>query len=628
MPTLLVSLGTSWAIVPEAFHLLPPGPSGFSAVHVLTTASPKIDRGIECVRQWFSHHHPTVALTITRVDGFVDLRSEDDHFTFEEVLYRWVLASAPEPSTRYVCLAGGFKTMSAAMQKAAAVLGAHEVFHVLAEPGYPTDTPGQLREARTEEEIADSLARGAIRHLRLGREGGWPQLRAAWASNYPLVTVQSDGPERYVRAADQRFRSRLRELVDRSHRIAENWIDVAHLPFAELATWPPAELAWLREPLQPTSQADAHWVAALPKIELHCHLGGFATHGPELAAIRAAAWSPSALPALAERHPLPDWPTPAKPIGLELYRHLGDNNGSALLRDPGCLRAQCEALYAHFVSQNILYAEVRCSPANYASPGRSPWQVLTEIRDHFQACMTADAAARAGVTPCCHVNLLIIGTRQTGGDYRAGIALHLALALSAAEHWTDDTTCRVVGVDLAGFEDASTRAHYFREEFVGVHRCGLALTVHAGETDDVEGVWRAVFDLNARRLGHALALAQSPALLRSVADRSVAVEMCPYANLQIKGFALDGDVSTAKATHRYPLLDYLRAGVRVTVNTDNIGISAASLTDNLLLAARLCPGLTRLDVLRLQRHAVDSAFIPAALRERLIARASSTIRHP
>ena len=223
----------------------------------------------------------------------------------------------------------------------------------------------------------------------------------------------------------------------------------------------------------------------------------------------------------------------------------------------------------------------------------------------------------------CHVNLIIIGTRQTGGGFRAGIARHLALAVTSAEHWTDEESCRVVGVDLAGFEDVTTRAHYFREEFAAVHRCGLALTVHAGENDDAEGIWRAVFDLNARRLGHALSLAESPELLQSVTDRGIGIEMCPYANFQIKGFPLPPSQST-----RYPLLDYLRRGARVSVNTDNIGISSASLTENLRLAGRLCPGLRRLDLLQLQRNAIETAFATARQRLRLHARCSQLIPRP
>lgn len=158
MPILLVSLGTSWAVVPEAFHALPPGSDGFSAVHVLTTASPKIDEHITSVRAWFAARHPTVELTVTRVAEFDDLRSEDDHFRFEEVLFRWVLAKAPDPATRFFCLAGGFKTMSAAMQRAAGFFGAAEVFHVLADPS-----------VKTAELVDVAIANNAVRFVRLGR---------------------------------------------------------------------------------------------------------------------------------------------------------------------------------------------------------------------------------------------------------------------------------------------------------------------------------------------------------------------------------------------------------------------------------------------------------------------------
>ena len=208
------------------------------------------------------------------------------------------------------------------------------------------------------------------------------------------------------------------------------------------------------------------------------------------------------------------------------------------------------------------------------------------------------------------MNLIIIATRRQGGDYRTAIGRHLTLAATAAEHWAESSGCRVVGVDLAGYEDITTRAHYFRDDFHAIHRLGLALTVHAGENDDAEGIWSAIFDLNARRVGHALSLGESKDLLRSVADRRIGIEMCPYANLQIKGFPLDAEVMGSPVA--YPLLRYLEAGVCVTVNTDNIGISAASLTDNMLLLTRLCPGITRLHILELIRNGIDQSFLSAA----------------
>ncbi len=591
MSTLLVSLGTSPAIVPEAFLL--PGVV-FRAVHVLTTEIPDVS----LVQSWFGDRAPEVDLSITRVEGFRDFTSEQDHFQFEEILYRWMLAKSGSRPV-HVCLSGGFKTMSAAVQKAAAVLGAAEVFHVLC------DLP-QPQQPKTIGEIEDAHKGAHLHWIKLGAESGWPQLQGANPGDYPLTLVKREDCVSWVAAPDRRFRERLRDVVDRSHNLAGAWDRIGSLPFPVLATWSAADLAWLQEPLD--AVADREWVAALPKIELHCHLGGFATHGDLLMQVREAEESLAVLPALSERAFPVGWPLPDCPIPLPDYMKLGDNNGSALLRDPGCLRRQCEMLYAHLRGQNVVYAEIRCSPANYAdaASGRSPWAVLQDIKETFDHCMVEDSG--------CHVNLIIIATRKEKGDYRAAISRHLALAVSAAEHWTGENECRVVGVDLAGYEEEKTRANYFREEFTGIHRCGLALTVHAGENDDAEGIWRAVFDLNARRLGHALHLIDSPELLRSVADRGIGVEMCPYANYQIKGFPLSPLVDTLGG---YPLKRYLDAGIRVTVNTDNIGISAATLTDNLLLAARLCPTLTRMDVLHLLANSLAACFVSPGDRARL-----------
>lgn len=603
--TLLVSLGTSPAIVPEAF--LFPGAS-FDQVHVLTTASIE-ESGVAWVEEWFAAEAPQVTLTITRVQDFSDFKSEADHFVFEEVLFRWMLERA-ETKSCWVCLTGGFKTMSAAVQKAAAIFGAAGVFHVLCDLPF-ADQP------RTASQIQTALDNGHLHWIKLGPESGWPQFRNLQATEYPLTVLQQEARVAKVASPDHALRDRVREIVERSHRIAGAWDRLGTLPFPVLATWSAADLDWLDQPVDPIE--DAGWVASLPKVELHCHLGGFATHGETLLQVRAAAEETSTLAGIKRLVPPAGWPLPEPgvTIALEDYMDLGNDNGSALLRDPGCLAAQCGLLYDHLRSQNVIFAEIRCSPANYATALRSPWTVLTEIQQAFDRRMQADATEGR-----CHVNLILIATRRKTGDYRAAISRHLALAVSAAEHWTEESHCRITGVDLAGYENISTRAHYFREEFTAIHRCGLALTVHAGENDDAEGIWRAVFDLNARRLGHALHLIDSPELMRSVADRSIGVEMCPYANYQIKGFPLPGRGGSGD----YPLKRYLEAGIRATVNTDNIGISAASLTENLLLAARLCPSLTRMDLLGLQSHALQTAFISPAWRTLMTAHLSNRLR--
>ncbi len=391
VPVLLVSLGQSAAIVPEAFLL---DGVHFLSVHVITTET----TDLTLVREFFAQHGSHVDLTFTRVADFRDLRSESDHTRFEEVLYRWFLQKSPDPARRYVCVAGGFKTMSSAMQKAASLLGAAEVFHVLADSFCGDDGGNKLRPPGSVSEIIEGAAKGRFHWIRLGAESGWPQLRSATASQYPLrVEVDPDGVC-LAAAPNDDFRKRVFDVIDRSHRIARCWDQISDLPFAELATWSEADLGWLAEPLNPAAELDRQWVRRLTKLELHCHLGGFATSGELLAAVRAKA--DKQIPALLPLKVAEGWPLPASPIGLEAYRRLGDNNGSFLLRDPGCLRQQCKLLYEALQQDHVCYAEIRCSPANYACLDlkRSPWDVLRDCLKNKWGPVFAEKALWRGAT--------------------------------------------------------------------------------------------------------------------------------------------------------------------------------------------------------------------------------------
>jgi len=580
---LLCSVGTSPLVVPEAWFARE---EGYGAVHCLTSDSEKVNEAIERHGLPIFFEKMGATFTLKRVPGFVDLRNQKEHNTYEEVLYRWYLNYADPENLPDVCLAGGFKSMVAGLQKAAQYFGARRVFHVLCEIP-DAEAHNGYRNPGTLEEVEQAHAKKLIQFIELGPESGWPQIQALRAERRNLPDS---------------LRVHIRQIQEKTALRARGWEQVAEVPFPGVSLWTQARRQWLNEPLQEKSDRD--WVAGLPKVELHCHLGGFATHGTSLEKVRKAAWYPERLPTAGAPGFPENWPRPGTPAGLNPYRKLGDATGSTLLSDPGCLEAQCKLLYEYLKNERILYAEIRCSPNNYTKYGESAWNVLKRIRETFHHCRKA---AKDDGDPCpTLVNLIIIVTRKREGDL-SGISRHLALAVTAAqEHQVSEKQaleCQVVGVDLAGFEQKETRARYFATDFEAAHRCGLAVTAHAGENDNPEGIWQAVHRLFARRLGHALCLEAAPDLMRTVADRAIGVEMCPYANFQIRGFA------PMPGKPPYPLLNYLRAGIRVTVNTDNPGISAAGLSDNLLFLAQLSPEIRRLDLLQLQRNALEVAFL-------------------
>lgn len=545
-----------------------------------------------------------IPITITILDNFTDIQSENDHFNYEESLFRWYLSFTTKENNLIVCLAGGYKTISNSMQKACGLFGSIEVFHILT-----SKVPNNI------DEIEQAISERNLIYVALGQEEGWQPIINLLNDIYKSEVIDDSEFIKIIKKPnEQLLKNHITELIHIT-KGENSRKDIYELPFNSLLMLPAQTRNWLEQPLK---KQDFEWVKSLPKTELHCHLGGFATHGELLKNIQNAA-TENIIEGIAPKQRPLTWNKEI--ISLDQYMKLGDANGSKLLKDDGCLKKQIELLYRHLCEQNIKYAEIRCSPDNYHTDERTSFEVLNNIKAYFQLEMNKK---RLEMADYCHVNLIVIVTRRREGDL-SSISRHIALAITASQSSSKDLSdsCKIVAIDLAGFESKETRASYFMQDFVGVNRCGLAVTAHAGENDDAEGIWQAVYQLHARRLGHALHLYQANDLIRSVVDRKIGVEMCPYANFQIKGFSpmvyKKLDVNDTRENYPvYPLLNYLRKGVLVSINTDNIGISDANLTDNFMLLTEMLPEITRLDVLKLIRNGLETAFISPEFRFNLL----------
>lgn len=597
---LLITLGNSPMIVPEA--VLGYGVK-FDEVHVFTTDNDKLHNNAIVLQEMFLTNFPSIAFSITGLKGIPIPNTTETQQLFEEALFQWYLEKS-KTNTPYACITGGIKTIPATMQQAARYFGALDIFHVLSDLP-PKDNPTDFNSAN------QIVLEGKVKFVSMGSEPGWESLRNCTS----FLKFSNSSKDADIDCLYWKMQSETKELSRNIQHIMQSVKTAAigkeefSVPFSLLRLLPPEILDWLQQPLN--GDDDANWVNALPKTDLHCHLGGFATHPPLLNEVISCASDPISLKIKEIPNVPAGWPLPNDIITLPDYMRLGDANGSTLLKDAGCLKKQIELLYAHFLEQNIRYAEVRCSPDNYTSPNRSAWDVLQDIQNCFQHLM--DQTFITIPENACHVNLLIIATRKTEGDL-SSISRHLALAITAAQFDTEKKSkCQVVGVDLAGYENKDTRPAYFANDFIGVHRSGLAVTAHAGENDDAESIWQAVHQLHARRIGHALQLYEAKDLIRTMSERKIGIEMCPYANYQIKGYMPMKEVS-----NKYPLLDYLISGLLVTVNTDNIGISAANLSDNFLHLAKLCPEITRLQVLLLIRNGLEVGFINPTIRQKFM----------
>ncbi len=168
----------------------------------------------------------------------------------------------------------------------------------------------------------------------------------------------------------------------------------------------------------------------------------------------------------------------------------------------------------------------------------------------------------------------------------------------------------IVGLGLSGIEGSVPEGE-FRVLREAADMLGLGLAAHAGETGGPERVWAALDDLGTDRIGHGVASARDSALVERLAQDGIPVEVCPSSNVSLGIF---------ESLEDHPFPDLWRAGVNVTINSDDPPFFTTTLAQELSRAAHLA-GLTRDDLLELQRRAARAAFSPHDERKRLEERA-------
>ena len=113
----------------------------------------------------------------------------------------------------------------------------------------------------------------------------------------------------------------------------------------------------------------------------------------------------------------------------------------------------------------------------------------------------------------------------------------------------------------------------FKPVYEAARAKGLRLKAHVGEWGTADDVWQAVEELGLDEVQHGIAAAQSPAVMRFLADHRIRLNICPTSNLML------GRVDSL-ANH--PIRALYDAGVIVTVNTDDLLVFGASVSDEFI----------------------------------------------
>ena len=163
----------------------------------------------------------------------------------------------------------------------------------------------------------------------------------------------------------------------------------------------------------------------------------------------------------------------------------------------------------------------------------------------------------------------------------------------------------VCAADLAGAE-AQYPMTEFMELFQKTKALGMPFTIHAGECGSAQNIADAV-KAGAGRIGHGIAMRGHPGLQKLVRAEGIGIEMCPISNLQTKAVS---------CPEEYPLREFLKAGLSVSINTDNRTVSNTSMTKELEFIQNTY-GMNDIDLIRLMKNAADTAFASDDTKQKL-----------
>jgi adenosine deaminase len=319
---------------------------------------------------------------------------------------------------------------------------------------------------------------------------------------------------------------------------------------------------------------------SMPKVELHSHLDCTLSY----AAVSQLS------PGITRDEYRRLYVAPARCESLADYLTY-TRNGVALLQSRAALELAVSDLFDQLVEDRVIYSELRYAPFLHTARGLAVREVVKIV-----AAACDRAAARTGVD--CRIILCTL--RHFSAEQ----------SLATVQLISEFKGSRVAAFDIAGDEagfpaDAHEAAFRYAIE-QGIHR-----TAHAGEARGADSVWETLEKFQPARIGHGVRSIEDPALIQTLRDKRIHLEICPCSNFQ---------TGVVSALSEHPVARLYDAGLSLSISTDTRGITDTTLKSEYAVLTEQF-GWGREHFLACNRHAVEAAFLPAgpkaALRRKL-----------
>lgn len=324
----------------------------------------------------------------------------------------------------------------------------------------------------------------------------------------------------------------------------------------------------------------------MPKAELHIHIEG--SLEPELifelAQKNGVALRYASVEELRAAYSFKDLQS-----FLDLYYA-----GASVLRDESDFYAMAMAYFRRAAADNVVHAELFFDPQTHTVRGVAMGEVIGGLS---RACK--DALAQWNLS----ASLILCFLRHLP---EASAFETLEAALPYRQHF--------IGIGLDSSEKGNPPENFARV-FSQCRELGLQVVAHAGEEGPASYIRSALDTLQVSRVDHGVRCLEDSDLVQRLAALRIPLTVCPLSNVKLRVF---------KTMQEHNLVVLLRAGLCVTVNSDDPAYFGGYINQNFVSLFEALPELTTQDAWQLASNSINASFVPDAQKSVWAARLNET----
>lgn len=171
----------------------------------------------------------------------------------------------------------------------------------------------------------------------------------------------------------------------------------------------------------------------------------------------------------------------------------------------------------------------------------------------------------------------------------------------AAKH-----TDKIIGVGLDSTEIGNPMSK-FQRVFEAAMELGFLTVAHAGEEGPAQNIIDALDILKVARVDHGVRCVEDDALVERLVANKIPLTVCPLSNIKLKVFDRMED---------HNLVDLLRKGAQVTLNSDDPAYFGGYMVDNFMAVAN-AHQVTKQEFAQFTLNAIEASFISDNEKARL-----------